>query len=105
MTDKINPRIVDGEPVGNRDCYYHHNERCTFIGCGAYLTPCIPSSNSTCIPGLRQQRNQALQERDDARREICIAICDKMYLANVYVTQKQIAKQRGWNDLKESEWE
>jgi hypothetical protein len=58
MTERINYNLIDGEPVANRDCYYHHTERCTLISKGTYLTSCIPSSHSTCIPGLRLQRDR-----------------------------------------------
>ena len=57
MSKKCNYNLFQGEPVGNRDCDYHHNERCTLISNGTYLTPCIPSSNSACIPGIRIQRD------------------------------------------------
>ena len=60
MTD-INPRFVDGEPmcaeIGN--CEYTHEK------CGL---------KDACIPGLRRQRDEAMKERDDARRAHCRVI-------------------------------
>lgn len=70
MTEQINYNIIDGEPVANRDCYYHHTERCTLISKGTYLTPCIPSSHSTCIPGLRLQRDQFKKTLEELFDEI-----------------------------------
>lgn len=57
MSEKIEYRLIDGEPVANMDCYYHHTERCTLRGNGTYLSRCIPSLNSPCIPGIRLQRD------------------------------------------------
>jgi len=69
MSDKITYDLIDGEPVACSDCYYHHNERCTLISNGTYLTPCIPSSHSTCVPGLRVQRDNFKEKLAGMNRE------------------------------------
>jgi len=63
MTD-ISPRIVDGEP------------RCDGDRCDQYRISCgfITRKDNDCIPALRRQRDEALKERDDARRAHCRVI-------------------------------
>jgi len=70
MSLKITYNLFEGEPVGNEDCYYHNNERCTFIGKGSYLTPCLPSHHSACLPGIRIQRDNFKKTLEDHDRKL-----------------------------------
>jgi hypothetical protein len=75
MTEQINYNLIDGEPVANRDCCYHHTERCTLISTGGtYLTPCIPSSHSSCIPGIRHQRDRFKKTLEDFAEGDCLCL-------------------------------
>jgi len=117
MNDKINPRIVDGEPVCNSECYrYHDNPPC--------WVNTVHSRHAICIPGLRQQRDEALEQvkleikgrdsaihhginleehLDAARRELCELESSFLQHPKPDMSSKEIAKQRGWDYLFESE--
>ena len=68
MTD-INPRYENGEP-------YCNGWECPEYGCCAFadperdVAPHCPA-NAPCPPALRRQRDEALKERDQARRWWC----------------------------------
>jgi hypothetical protein len=91
MTEQINYNLIDGEPVANRDCYYHHTERCTLISKGTYLKPCIPSSHTTCIPGLRLQRDHFKKTLEDFAEGVSIMATKREY---DYLYKKALA----WED-------
>jgi hypothetical protein len=85
MTTEINPRIVDGEPICDRNCplcgLRGHSE-CERTPVGA-----------ACPPGLRRQR-------DEARRELCVLMPETEFgRKNEQHTPKAVANSRGWHGL------
>lgn len=65
MSD-IKPKYVDGEPVcSGKDClqYCLLHKRCKVLLNNRRL-------NDICIPALRQQRDQAIAERDELKEKI-----------------------------------
>ena len=56
MTE-IKPRLVEGEPVCDRECRFFDDDSAVDHWCeiGEYLT----CDGADCIPGLRQQRDEA----------------------------------------------
>lgn len=88
------PRVSDGEPFcSGTDCpYFHFTEwaggkvlsgKCSHASLLGYAM-----AGTLCIPGLRAQRDEALAQRDEARKELCV---------RAFGSQAEIvAHARGW---------
>jgi len=95
---KINPKIVDGEPVCSfEDCvsYCQIGAWCTVLD---NLIPTHMNNPVPCIPALRQQR-------DEARRVQCEQEAHDLVIDGYDPhTAQDVAKQHSWNcydELKE----
>lgn len=81
MSNEIKPRIVDGEPACSRDCpEYGANDHCMSRSPGCYLRKVHPCYNTPCIPGLRQQRDEAqvaLESKELAVQEKTCSECQR----------------------------
>ena len=85
---KIKPKMVDGEPVGNIECDFHNNGRCTSRCGGVYMTNCMPQYDTPCIPGLRKQRDE-LEAKLEVIKELCEDSAITMaWIDNTYKIQK-----------------
>jgi hypothetical protein len=122
---EINPRIVDGEPV----CSGSECPECKFYGgtgMGTYVckeTGGVAPVNNYCIPGLRRQRDEAIdaavrqasdlgrqlgeakargdtleRERDEARRSVICYMRTSCSQDNV----NRFVQERGWSYLYEA---
>lgn len=101
MSD-IKPRIVDGEPVCNSECSHLISPAfewlCEISSERIDIEDCL----NTCIPALRQQRDQAIAERDVLRKEVFghihgdNGIYDRPDLCQHRKTYAEYSKERGW---------
>lgn len=101
MTTDIAPRIVDGEPIcGEMECPYFLRQiyhRLPYAGdsitdsCQIVDMPL--DGKSTCIPGLRRQR-------DEARKLYC---SEKARWNSRDLSPERVADSRGWAYLYEGE--
>ena len=64
---KIDPKYVNGEPV----CDEENCTAATEGDCDWPLDMLMDSDKKPCIPALRRDRDQAIKERDEARRTVC----------------------------------
>jgi len=93
----IAPRLVDGEPVCDRGCYFSEHINDGPDGCP------MSAFDEPCIPGLRRQRCALQAERDAARRELCEQAAEnKRRMAGVIAWRgRDEADVRGWSYLYE----
>lgn len=83
--NKIKPKIVDGEPI----CSWHRGDNsCKATYCAWYA---IAVSMGVCVPGLREQRDLALEREKKLQRELCEEMAPT---ADQY--PHEMAKDRDW---------
>ena len=95
MSLEIKPRISEGEPFCDQGCpYFDFTE---YAGCKVLAGKCKHGKvlgyamiDTLCTPGLRQQR-------DDARRELCMEIL----VHSGFENRAEVACDRGWGYLYE----
>ena len=68
---KIDPKYVNGEPYCSSECGHFSQKiyKGDFGMCNINVS--IVAKGCVCIPALKRDRDQAIKERDEARREIC----------------------------------
>ena len=98
MNPTIKPKYKDGEPV----CDEENCTAATEGDCDWPLDMLMDSDKKPCIPALHRDRDQAMKERDEARRLIC-QMCsttaqDSDYYNHVW-TKEQEAEKRGLPDI------